>query len=76
MKRIPQNQTLAAAAESKSEVSQAPLYSIPTAQSLIQDVKAIFPDYGEFFISCVLEVISPSITPNAIGLWSKSGKSY
>jgi hypothetical protein len=38
----------------KEEMSTLP--SVPTAQSLIQDVKAIFPDYGEFFISSVLEV--------------------
>lgn len=48
--------------ESDPNAPQAPLYSIPTAQSLIQEVKAIFPDYGEFFISCVLEVASSSVT--------------
>lgn len=28
----------------------------PSHQALIQDVKAMFPNYGEFFLSCVLEV--------------------
>jgi hypothetical protein len=46
----------------KTRPPPSPTFSIPTAQSLIQDVKAIFPEYGEFFISCVLEVSHRSLS--------------
>jgi hypothetical protein len=54
-----------------------PSLSIPTAQSLIQDVKAIFPDYGEFFISSVLEVCV-LVSLNSLlasDLWAESRES-